>query len=105
VYSRTLRAPSSARTRIEHDIVPARASRLKGTAERDLSVGGAELAGHALAAGLVAECNPFVERVVVGGGKRALPRGFGTQLDLAGERRFRSGVVHLRYMVLPPRRD
>jgi hypothetical protein len=36
---------------------------------------------------------------VVSGGKRALPDGLRAQLDLLGDRRFRNGVVHLRYRV------
>jgi hypothetical protein len=33
----------------------------------------------------------------VGGGKRALPAGVHTDLELSDERRFRSGVVYLHY--------
>jgi hypothetical protein len=36
---------------------------------------------------------------VVGGGKRALPDNVRAQLELLDERRFRNGVVHLRYRV------
>jgi hypothetical protein len=37
--------------------------------------------------------------VVVGGGKRALPSNIRLNLELLDERRFRSGVVYLRYRV------
>jgi dihydrofolate reductase len=97
VYSRTLRTPSSARTRIERDFDPAAIRRLKESADRDISVGGAELAGEAIAAGLVDECNLFLVPIIVGGGKRALPDHVHAGLELLAERRFRSGVVHLRY--------
>ena len=50
VYSTTLESVSSARTRIERDFDPDAVRQLKGTAERDLTVGGPELAAHALAA-------------------------------------------------------
>jgi dihydrofolate reductase len=39
----------------------------------DIAIGGAELAGHAIGAGLVDECHLFLCPIVVGGGKRALP--------------------------------
>ena len=96
VYSRTLRTPSSGRTRIERDFDPAAIRRLKESSARDISVGGAELAGEAMAAGLVDECHMFLAPVIVGGGKRALPD-VRAQLELLAERRFRSGVVLLRY--------
>jgi dihydrofolate reductase len=97
VYSGTLQAPSSERTRIERDFDPAAIRRLKESSARDITVGGAGLAGEALAAGLVDECHLFLVPVIVGGGKRALPDDVHAQLELLDERRFRSGVVYLRY--------
>jgi dihydrofolate reductase len=97
VYSRTLRAPSSGRTRIERDFDPAAIRRLKESSARDISVGGAKLAGEAIGAGLVDECHLFLVPILVGGGKRALPDGVRAPLELLAERRFRSGVVHLHY--------
>jgi dihydrofolate reductase len=97
VYSRTLQTLSSARTRIEHDFDPAAISRLKESSDRGITVGGAGLAGTAIAAGLVDECHLFLNPIVVGGGKRALPDKVRVQLELLAERRFRSGVVHLHY--------
>lgn len=97
VYSRTLAAVSSARTRIEREFDATAVTRLKETSPSDISIGGAELAGQAIAAGLVDECHLFLEPVLVGGGKRALPAGVHSELDLLDERRFQSGVVYLRY--------
>lgn len=97
VYSRTLSAQSTERTRIERDFDPAAIRRLKESSARDISVGGAELAGEAISAGLVDECHLFLVPIIVGGGKRALPDDVRAQLKLLGERRFRSGVVHLHY--------
>jgi dihydrofolate reductase len=99
VYSRTLQTLSSARTRIERDFDPAAIRRLKESSGRDITIGGAELAGEATAAGLVDECHLFLCPIVVGGGKRALPDDVRAQLELLAERRFRSGVVHLHYEV------
>jgi dihydrofolate reductase len=97
VYSRTLQAPSSERTRIERDFDPAAIRRLKQSSAHDITVGGAGLAGEAMAAGLVDECHLLLVPILVGGGKRALPDDVHAQLELLAERSFRSGVVHLSY--------
>jgi dihydrofolate reductase len=99
VYSRTLDAATTARTRIERDFAPDAVRALKASAERDLNIGGAELAGAALRAGLVDECHLFLSPVIVGGGKPALPSGVRADLELLGERRFGNGVVHLHHAV------
>lgn len=97
VYSTTLEAVSSARTRLERafDAETVRAMKT----ERDMSIGGSDLAAQALTAGLVDECHLFLAPVVVGGGTRALPDAVRLQLELLGERRFAGGVVYLRYAV------
>jgi dihydrofolate reductase len=97
VYSRTLQSLASARTRIERDFDPAAIRRLKESSARDITIGGAELAGEAIVAGLVDECHLFLGPIVVGGGKRALPDDVRAEFELVAERRFRSGVVHLHY--------
>jgi dihydrofolate reductase len=97
VYSRTLQEPASARTRIERAFDPAAVAEMKATAERDLDIGGPDLAGQALAAGLVDEVHLFLSPIVVGGGNRALPDGVRVPLELVDERRFGNGAVHLHY--------
>jgi dihydrofolate reductase len=97
VYSTTLENPSTARTRIERDFDPEAVRRLKASGERDLTVGGPDLAGHAFKAGLVDECQLFVAPVVVGGGKQSLPDGVRLELELLDQRRFGNGMVYLRY--------
>jgi dihydrofolate reductase len=98
VYSTTLAAPSTARTRIERAFVPAAVRAMKAAAQRDLTVGGPGLAAHAFAAGLVDEIQLFLSPIVVGGGTPALPDGVRLPLELAEERRFGNGVVFLRYL-------
>ena len=97
VYSRTLQTVSSARTRIERDFDADVIRRLKETSQSDITIGGAELAGEAIAAGLVDECHLFLNPILVGGGKRALPDHVRARLELLDERRFGSGVVYLHY--------
>ena len=76
---------------------PRRGPAAEGAAERDLGVGGPELAAQAFRAGLVDECHLFLAPIVVGGGKRSLPDDVRLELELLDERRFGNGVVYLRY--------
>jgi dihydrofolate reductase len=97
VYSKTLETVSSARTQIERAFDPEAVRQMKATAERDLTVGGPDLAAQAIKAGLVDECHLFLTPIVVGGGKQSLPGGVRLNLELLDERRFGDGVVHLHY--------
>ena len=97
VYSKTLETVSSARTRIERDFDPGAVAQLKAAAERDISVGGPELAAQAMRAGLVDECQLMLAPVVVGGGRKSLPDELRLTLELLDERRFGNGTVYLRY--------
>jgi dihydrofolate reductase len=99
VYSRTLESPSSARTRIERSFDPDAVRQMKNSAERDLGIGGPELAGQAIAAGLVDEIGLVLVPVAVGGGKPALPPGRRLDLGLLDERRFANGTKYLRYLL------
>ncbi len=101
VYSKTLETVGSARTRIERNFNPEAIRELKARAERDISVGGPNLAAQAIRAGLVDECHLFITPIVVGGGKQSLPNNLRLSLELLDERRFDSGVVHLRYAAKP----
>jgi dihydrofolate reductase len=95
VYSTTLTAASTVRTRIEPRFDPEAVRALKQRG--DVSVGGPGLAASAIRAGLVDEYHLFVTPVVVGGGIAVFPDGVRAGLDLVDERRFASGVVYLRY--------
>jgi dihydrofolate reductase len=99
VYSRTLERADTAKTRIERALDPAAVRALKESSASDITIGGAELAGQAIAAGLVDECHLLLCPIIVGGGKPALPAGVRTTLELIDERRFRSSVVYLRYRI------
>jgi dihydrofolate reductase len=99
VYSSTLDAVSSARTRLERTFAHETVQTLKDSASRDISIGGPGLAAHAFRAGLIDECHLFLTPVVVGGGTRALPADLSLTLELLDERRFGNGVVYLHYRV------
>lgn len=97
VFSKTLESVSSARTRIERNFNPGMVRQLKSATRHDMTVGGADLAGQAITAGLVDELQLFLVPIVVGGGKRALPNGVRSDLELLDTQRFPSGSVYLRY--------
>ncbi len=99
VFSRTLESVTTARTRIETTFDPRMIQEMKSSATRDLTVAGAELASLAFGAGLIDECHLFLNPILVGGGKQALPSGVRARLELLGEGRFVNGVVHLHYRV------
>ena len=97
VYSTRLETASSARTRIEREFDPETVRQMKAQADRDISVGGPDLAAQAIRAGLIDEYHVFVTPVVVGAGRHFLQGGVHMKLELLDERRFGSGVVHLHY--------
>lgn len=101
VYSRSLAATATARTRLEREFDADAVRQLKDDAGRPLEVGGPGLAAAAFQAGLVDEVQLFVVPVIVGGGKRALPVGLRLDLDLLDQRRFANGTVWLCHRVLP----
>jgi dihydrofolate reductase len=97
VYSTTLEAVSTAKTRLERSFDPDSVRGMKASATSDLTVGGSNVAAHAFKAGLVDECQLFIWPVLVGGGKPALPSDTRAELELLDERRFSNGVMYLRY--------
>jgi dihydrofolate reductase len=99
VYSRTLDQVDTARTRLLHDFDPEAVQALKAEAAAPLTIGGADLAAHAFAAGLVDELELLLVPVLVGSGPRVLPDGVRGRLDLREQRTFPAGWVHLRYGV------
>jgi len=99
VYSTTLTTVSTAATRLEDHFDAAAVRDLMSGASRDLAVGGADLAGQAISAGLVDECQLFVWPSILGGGKPALPVNARADLELLDQRRFGNGVLLLRYRV------
>jgi dihydrofolate reductase len=101
VYSTTLSAVPTARTRIERSFDPDAVRELKAAAGGDITIGGADIASQALKAGLIDECQLYVLPTVLGGGKPALSTDARADLELIDERRFANGVVLLRYRPLP----
>ncbi len=100
VYSRTLEAVSTRKTQIERDFNPEAVRQLKEGVDRDILIGGSDLAAHAFRSGLIDECQLFLHPIIVGGGKKSLPDRVRLELELLEEHRFDSGEVFLRYRIL-----
>lgn len=99
VYSSTLEVVGTPRTRLEPRFEADAVRSLKASSDRDLSIGGPELAAQAFQAGLIDTVHLFVTPVAVGGGKAALPKGSRVDLELESTRRFGNGMAHLQYAV------
>lgn len=99
VYSKTLVAAATTRTRLERDFDPQAVRKMIASAERDLTVGGPSLARQAFHAGLVDECHLYLVPLLVGGGKPCLPINVRLKLELQDVRHFAQGTVYLRYHV------
>jgi dihydrofolate reductase len=97
VYSKTLESVSSDRTRIERDFDPEAVRQLKARTDRDITVGGPDLAAQAIEAGLVDEYRLFLAPIMVGAGKQSLPDDVHVKLELLDERRFGNGTKYLQY--------
>jgi dihydrofolate reductase len=97
VYSTTLETTSSSKTWIERTFDPEAVRRMKSSAERDITVAGANLAQQAMAAGLIDEIHLFLKPVTVGGGTSAIPHPFFSNTELLAMDRFSDGFVHLHY--------
>lgn len=99
VYSTTLSAPVTERTIVEPKFTAESLRAVAETAAGDLTIGGAEFAAHAFAAGLVDEVQLFMSGVALGAGRPALPTDQRIKLQLLDERSFGNGAVYVRYAV------
>jgi dihydrofolate reductase len=97
VFSRTLTGAPTRSARVERAFEPEAVRALKRESAHDIFIGGAELAGSALASDLVDECHLFVHPVILGGGKPAFRPGWRRDLELLETRGFGTGAIHLRY--------
>ncbi|HEX6220463.1 MAG TPA: dihydrofolate reductase family protein, partial [Acidimicrobiia bacterium] len=97
VYSSTLDAVSEPRTRLERTFDPEVVQTMKDKTDRDLSIGGADLAAEAIRAGLVDRYLLRLVPTIVGGGTSALPDSARVDLALNTTRRFDDGSVLLDY--------
>jgi dihydrofolate reductase len=97
VFSRTLASVQGNARLAEASVAEEVAAALEAT-DKDVSIGGANLAAGAVELGLVDELRMFRNPVVVGGGTRFLPPvAEAVPLDLIETRTFGSRVIYERY--------
>lgn len=99
VFSRTLTDATTRNTRVERNFDVEAIRKLKQESKHDITIGGAELAGLALEADLVDECDLFVYPMIIGRGKPAFQPTLRRNLELVETRPFDTGVVYLHYRV------
>jgi dihydrofolate reductase len=97
VYSETLAAVTTPKTRLDRSFDPQSVRAMVTDQEQDVSIGGPTLASHALRAGIVDDIHLFIVPHIVGGGTPCWPAGLPLQLDLAEQERFSDGTVYLHY--------
>ena len=97
VHSRSLDDVSTSRTRLERTFDLEAVRRLKETADREIGIGGPELAAQAIEACLIDEVRLLLAPVAVGAGKPALPISKHQPLEHLDHRSFDNGTVYLRY--------
>ncbi|MBZ9989126.1 dihydrofolate reductase family protein [Mesorhizobium sp. BH1-1-5] len=96
VFSTTLREVGP-NARLAKGDVEAVARALKANTDGEISVSGADLAGHLALAGLIDEYRLYMHPVVLGGGKPYFRSGLSLALRPLGTQKFTQGVMLLRY--------
>jgi dihydrofolate reductase len=99
VYSTTLDAVTTSRTRLERSFDPAAVRAFVDASDSDVGLGGAALSANAVRAGIVDEYHQYINPIIVGGGTPQFPLGVRVDLELLENRRFGNGVIFARYAV------
>lgn len=97
VFSSTLRAVRTRRTRLEPTLTVEAVERARREVDGDLTIEGPTLAKSALALGVVDVVELLLCPVVVGGGTSVFPTGVREQLRLTRQRCFSNGMVQVTY--------
>jgi dihydrofolate reductase len=98
VYSRALDEVGP-NARIEREFDPVAARALVDASDSDVAIGGADLGGQALRAGIVDVLTLVLFPVIVGRGLRVIPDDVRADLELAERRDFSGGIVRLTYRI------
>ena len=97
VYSTTLSEVTTADTTLERSFDPRAIQKLVAESDKDFDIGGPNLAGQAIKAGIVDEYHQIIAPIILGSGKPWLPKGAKANLKLIGTHKFKNGFVHLHY--------
>jgi dihydrofolate reductase len=97
VYSTTLSNVKIENAVIERSFDPGAIQKLVAQSDKDFDIGGPDLAGQAIKAGIVDEYHQIIAPVMIGSGKFWLPKDVKSEFKLVDERKFANGFVHLQY--------
>jgi dihydrofolate reductase len=97
VYSTSLSDIAINNAKLERSFDPHALQKLVAESDKDLGIGGPNLAGQAIKAGIVDEYHQFIAPIIIGGGNFWLPKDVKTKLELVDSRKFKNGTVHLHY--------
>jgi dihydrofolate reductase len=97
VYSTSLPDIAIANARLERSFDALALQKSIAESDKDFGIGGPNLAGQAIKAGIVDEYHQFVAPIIIGGGNFWLPKDVKTKLELVDSRRFENGTVYLHY--------
>lgn len=97
IYSTTLTDVQIANATIERTFDAATVQKMVASSEKDFDIGGPNLAGQAIKAGIVDEFHQIIAPVVIGGGLPWLPKDCKLALKQISVRTFENGFVHLHY--------
>jgi dihydrofolate reductase len=97
VYSTKLTELKIANAKLERSFDPNAVHKLVAESDKDTDIGGPQLAGEAIKAGIVDEIHQIIVPVMIGGGNPWLPKDVHAKFELADSRQFENGYVHLQY--------
>jgi len=97
VYSASLAELAIKNAKIERSFDPSAIQKLVAESDKDFDIGGPNLAGQAIKAGIVDEYHQIIVPLILGGGNHWLPKDAKAALKLVDARRFKNGFVHLQY--------
>jgi len=97
VYSTSLSEVSIANTKIERSFDPEAVKKMVAESDKDVDIGGPNLAGQAIKANIIDEYHQIIAPVMIGGGTPWLPKDVNLKLKLVSTKEFKNGFVHLQY--------
>jgi dihydrofolate reductase len=97
VYSTSLSDVAIANATLKRSFDAHAIQKLVAESDKDFDIGGPQLAGAAIKAGIVDEYHQIIVPIIIGGGNPWLPKGVKSKLELVDSRRFENGFVHIQY--------
>jgi len=97
VYSTTLNELEIENATIERSFDPEMIKKAVAESDKDYDIGGPNLAGQAIKAGIVDEVHQIIVPKIIGGGNFWLPQDVVQEFKLVDSRTFDNGSVHLHF--------